>query len=74
MDFALNTNTILNQEPKIDDGLYSRQVYVLGLEAMKKMSHSNILIVGMTGLGCEIAKNLILAGAIASESPIRSLL
>jgi len=52
----------VEKEPKIDDGLYSRQVYVLGLEAMKKMSHSNILVVGMTGLGCEIAKNLILAG------------
>ncbi|KAJ2049130.1 E1 ubiquitin-activating protein, partial [Coemansia sp. S2] len=47
---------------EIDEGLYSRQIYVLGVEAMKKMSASNVLIVGLKGLGCEIAKNIILAG------------
>ncbi|KAJ2760191.1 E1 ubiquitin-activating protein, partial [Coemansia sp. BCRC 34490] len=36
--------------------------YVLGIEAMRKMSASNVLIVGLKGLGCEIAKNVILAG------------
>ncbi|KAJ2307184.1 E1 ubiquitin-activating protein, partial [Coemansia sp. Cherry 401B] len=36
--------------------------YVLGVEAMKKMSTSNVLIVGLKGLGCEIAKNVVLAG------------
>lgn len=36
--------------------------YVLGHEAMKKMNASNILISGMRGLGCEIAKNVILGG------------
>ncbi|KAJ2478675.1 E1 ubiquitin-activating protein [Coemansia sp. RSA 2320] len=47
---------------EIDEALYSRQIYVLGVEAMKKMSASNVLIVGLKGLGCEIAKNIILAG------------
>ncbi|KAJ2745138.1 E1 ubiquitin-activating protein [Coemansia sp. BCRC 34301] len=47
---------------EIDEGLYSRQIYVLGVEAMKKMSTSNVLVVGLKGLGCEIAKNIILAG------------
>ncbi|EMR08775.1 hypothetical protein PNEG_02945 [Pneumocystis murina B123] len=46
----------------IDEGLYSRQLYVLGHEAMKRMSISNVLIVGLKGLGCEIAKNICLAG------------
>ncbi|RXK40091.1 ubiquitin-activating enzyme E1 [Tremella mesenterica] len=46
----------------IDEGLYSRQLYVLGHEAMQKMAHSNVLIVGMKGLGVEIAKNVALAG------------
>ncbi|ORY32545.1 putative ubiquitin activating enzyme [Naematelia encephala] len=46
----------------IDEGLYSRQLYVLGYEAMKKMATSNVLIVGMKGLGVEIAKNVALAG------------
>ncbi|PVG03605.1 putative UBA1-ubiquitin-protein ligase, E1-like enzyme [Serendipita vermifera] len=49
-------------EQKIDEGLYSRQLYVLGHEAMKRMAASNILIVGMQGLGVEIAKDLCLAG------------
>ncbi|KAK9467961.1 hypothetical protein V1512DRAFT_236239 [Lipomyces arxii] len=46
----------------IDEGLYSRQLYVLGAEAMKRMNASNILIVGLKGLGVEIAKNVTLAG------------
>ncbi|KAJ3186739.1 SPS-sensor component ptr3 [Gaertneriomyces sp. JEL0708] len=46
----------------IDESLYSRQLYVLGHEAMKKMSASNVLIIGLKGLGVEIAKNVILAG------------
>lgn len=39
---------------QIDEGLYSRQLYVLGHEAMHKMSQSNVLIVGLRGLGVEI--------------------
>jgi len=46
----------------IDEGLYSRQLYVLGREAMSRMAVSNILISGMGGLGVEIAKNVILGG------------
>ncbi|TPX30935.1 hypothetical protein SmJEL517_g05591 [Synchytrium microbalum] len=46
----------------IDEGLYSRQLYVLGHDAMQKMSLSNVLIIGLKGLGVEIAKNVILAG------------
>ncbi|KAJ7468083.1 ubiquitin activating enzyme [Mycena latifolia] len=49
-------------EPAIDEGLYSRQLYVLGHEAMKKMATSNVLIVGAQGLGVEIAKDIVLAG------------
>ena len=43
----------------IDEGLYSRQLYVMGHEAMKKMAVSNVLISGMKGLGAEVAKNVI---------------
>lgn len=46
----------------IDESLYSRQLYVLGHEAMKRMGSSNVLIVGLRGLGVEIAKNIALAG------------
>ncbi|KAI3300289.1 hypothetical protein DTO002I6_1012 [Penicillium roqueforti] len=47
---------------EIDESLYSRQLYVLGHEAMKRMGSSNVLIVGLKGLGVEIAKNIALAG------------
>ncbi|CAG8656246.1 13936_t:CDS:2, partial [Dentiscutata heterogama] len=53
---------IENSEQTIDEGLYSRQLYVLGHDAMKKMGSSNVLIVGLKGLGVEIAKNVVLAG------------
>uniref|UniRef100_A0A672GKR7 E1 ubiquitin-activating enzyme n=1 Tax=Salarias fasciatus TaxID=181472 RepID=A0A672GKR7_SALFA len=49
-------------DAEIDEGLYSRQLYVLGHEAMKRMQISNVLISGMRGLGVEIAKNVILGG------------
>jgi hypothetical protein len=38
----------------IDESLYSRQLYVLGHEAMKKMGKSNVLVAGLSGLGVEI--------------------
>ncbi|XP_043227198.1 ubiquitin-like modifier-activating enzyme 1 isoform X2 [Amphibalanus amphitrite] len=47
---------------QLDEGLYSRQLYVLGREAMQRMAASNILISGLRGLGVEIAKNVILSG------------
>ena len=40
----------------IDEGLYSRQLYVLGHDAMRKMGTTNVLISGMKGLGVEIGK------------------
>ncbi|XP_077464525.1 ubiquitin-like modifier-activating enzyme 1 [Stigmatopora argus] len=49
-------------DAEIDEGLYSRQLYVLGHAAMKRMQNSNVLISGMRGLGVEIAKNVILGG------------
>lgn len=51
----------LNGRP-IDEGLYSRQLYVLGHEAMHRMAKTNVLVCGLGGLGVEIAKNIILAG------------
>jgi ubiquitin-activating enzyme E1 len=46
----------------IDESLYSRQLYVLGHDAMKRMAVSDVLVVGLRGLGVEIAKNIALAG------------
>ncbi|KAK7233754.1 ubiquitin activating enzyme [Aureococcus anophagefferens] len=50
---------------KIDEGLYSRQLYVLGREGQAKMSASSVLVCGLNGVGCEVAKNVILAGVKA---------
>ncbi|XP_054883482.1 ubiquitin-like modifier-activating enzyme 1 [Poeciliopsis prolifica] len=47
---------------EIDEGFYSRQLYVLGHEAMRRMGTAEVLIAGMKGLGVEIAKNVILSG------------
>ncbi len=41
---------------EIDEGLYSRQLYVLGHDAMRKMGAANVLISGMKGLGIEIGE------------------
>lgn len=51
-----------NNDAGIDESLYSRQLYVLGHEAMKRMGASHILVAGLRGLGVEIAKNIALAG------------
>lgn len=48
--------------PQLDENLYSRQLYVMGHAAMARMAKSNVLIVGLKGLGVEIAKNVVLAG------------
>ena len=41
-------------DEKIDESLYSRQLYVLGEEAMKKMSKSSVLIAGLGPTGVEV--------------------
>jgi len=59
----------------IDTDLYSRQLYVLGAEAMKRMMGSTVLIVGLNGLGVEVAKNVVLAGVksvtIHDDAPVQ---
>lgn len=60
---ANNGSTSSRETPgEIDEGLYSRQLYVLGHDAMRRMANSDILISGVGGLGVEIAKNIILGG------------
>ena len=50
------------KDTQIDENLYSRQIGTFGIETMGKLIKMNVLIVGMRGLGVEVAKNLILAG------------
>ncbi|VDL98153.1 unnamed protein product [Schistocephalus solidus] len=51
-----------NGENGVDEGLYSRQLYVMGTDGMRKLQHTNVLISGLDGLGLEIAKNVVLGG------------
>ena len=46
----------------IDTNLYSRQIKTYGIETMLKLKNLRVLILGMRGLGIEIAKNIILSG------------
>ncbi|XP_021964411.1 ubiquitin-like modifier-activating enzyme 1 isoform X1 [Folsomia candida] len=59
---ANNNGAAMANGAGIDENLYSRQLYVLGKEAMARMAASNILISGLGGLGVEVAKNVILSG------------
>lgn len=54
----------MENKDKLDESLYSRQLYVLGKEAMKSMGNADILIScnGLSGLAIEIAKCIILGG------------
>ncbi len=47
---------------KIDENLYSRQIFTYGKETMDKIVNLRVLIMGLRGLGIETAKNIILAG------------
>lgn len=57
-----NNNINIDNDTNIDENLYSRQLYVLGKNAMHQITQSHILISGLSGLGVEIAKNIILSG------------
>lgn len=62
METDLQVDKSIVGNTDIDESLYSRQLYVLGHEAMKRMGQSNVLVIGLKGLGVEIAKNIALAG------------
>lgn len=47
--------------PNIDESLYSRQMYVYG-KSMQDICTATVLLWNLSGLGVEVAKNLILSG------------
>lgn len=61
---------------EVDEKLYSRQLYVMGHEAQRRMMASNALLFGLSGLGAEVAKNCILAGissiTLVDPNPVTS--
>lgn len=42
--------------------LYDRQIRLWGLDAQKRLRAARVLLIGGTGLGAEVAKNIVLAG------------
>ena len=62
MDVDMKDAAPNDGEGDIDESLYSRQLYVMGHAAQRKMGNATVLIIGLRGLGVEIAKNVILAG------------
>lgn len=53
---------VLETSKLLDEELYSRQLYVLGLPAMQRLQGAKVLLSGLQGLGAEVAKNLVLMG------------
>ena len=50
---------VASKEDEVDEGLYSRQLYVYGKDAQKKMQGSNVLLIGLRGVGVEIGTYLV---------------
>jgi hypothetical protein len=48
---AMAQNGTPDGKREIDESLYSRQLYVLGHDAMRRMANSKVLIAGMKGGG-----------------------
>ncbi|KAF5288910.1 hypothetical protein FQA39_LY03789 [Lamprigera yunnana] len=42
--------------------LYDRQIRLWGIESQERLRAANVLLIGVRGLGTEIAKNILLAG------------
>ncbi|XP_023667860.1 SUMO-activating enzyme subunit 1 [Paramormyrops kingsleyae] len=59
IDMIEKEDSIISEE---EAAQYDRQIRLWGLDAQKRLRGSRVLLVGLQGLGAEVAKNLILAG------------
>lgn len=57
-------------EAEIDEGLYSRQLYVMGHEAQRRMAASDVLIVGACVCGGGYAIGSEGRGGCSTDQPI----
>lgn len=61
-----NTNRATETElTETENELYDRQIRLWGLDSQKRLRTAKVLISGLSGVGAEIAKNIILAGVSA---------
>ena len=66
MDTA-DTKVDMNNDLTVEEGVrYDRQIRLWGVEAQRRMQTSHVLIAGMTQMGSELAKNLVLSGINAT--------
>ncbi|KAJ8256566.1 hypothetical protein COCON_G00187180 [Conger conger] len=59
IDMVEREDSIISEE---EAAQYDRQIRLWGLDAQKRLRGSRVLLIGLRGLGAEVAKNLILAG------------
>lgn len=51
----------------VDEALYSRQLYVMGHAAQRSLASAAVLLIGLSGLGAEVSKNVALAGVASLD-------
>ncbi len=54
--YQLYNQVMASEAGAVDESLYSRQLYVMGREGQARMAKSDVLIVGLNGLGVEIGE------------------
>ena len=57
-DVEMKDATSTETGGEIDENLYSRQIFVMGKEAMIKMQSANVLVAGLNGVGVEIGLSI----------------
>nr|CBE66657.1 CG12276-PA [Drosophila ananassae] len=62
MGMEVDTNEPAVELTEAENELYDRQIRLWGLESQKRLRTAKILIAGLSGLGAEITKNIILSG------------
>ncbi|BES99926.1 sumo-1-activating enzyme E1a [Nesidiocoris tenuis] len=45
-----------------EEKLYDRQIRLWGIESQKRLRTARLLLIGLSGLGAEVAKNIVLSG------------
>lgn len=50
------------QISQADAKQYDRQIRLWGAQAQQRLSESRVLLIGISSLGAEVAKNIVLAG------------
>ena len=56
MSAAMDVDPPTAATSQIDDDLFSRQLYAIGIAAQLRIQSSSALIVGLRGIGVEIGK------------------